>query len=104
MTGETRMFKNILYSLREGIAAITINRPAVRNALNRETIEELAAACAQAKGDDGVRAIVLTGAGDKAFAAGADIGEIAAQSSTSAVEYARRGQMVFDSIEDLGKP
>ncbi len=98
------MFENVLYEKREAIAVITINRPSVRNALNAQTVRELGSAFEQAKADSGVRAIILTGAGEKAFVAGADINELSVQSPVSGKEYALSGQSVFDSIENLGKP
>ena len=83
---------------------ITVNRPAVHNSLNVATIQELGTAFDRAKGDPAVRAVILTGAGDKAFAAGADISEIATLDEISGTEFSRRGQLVFDGIESLGKP
>ena len=67
-------YENLLYEKRDGIAYITLNRPKVLNALNRKTVEELQQALVNARGDDGVRVIILTGAGEKSFVAGADIG------------------------------
>jgi enoyl-CoA hydratase len=98
------MFQNLLVSTKEGIATITVNRPAVRNALNAPTVEELRRAFEDAKNDASVRVIILTGSGDKAFVAGADIGELAQQTPVTGAEFARRGQAVFDFIETLGKP
>jgi enoyl-CoA hydratase len=99
MTSETLLLE------RDGaIAILTINRPAVLNALNRQVLEELSTAVETLAADDGVRAIVVTGAGEKAFVAGADINELAAQSPVSGRELARRGQALFRRIETLGKP
>jgi enoyl-CoA hydratase len=98
------MFLNLLYEKRSGIAVITINRPAVRNALNAETIRELGAAFAAVKADDEIRVSILTGAGDKAFAAGADINELALQTPVEGQNFALAGQAVFGEIERLGKP
>jgi enoyl-CoA hydratase len=98
------MFANLIYEKRAGLAFITVNRPAVRNALNAETIRELGAAFAQAKADDDIRVVILTGAGDKAFVAGADINELATQTPIAGKDFSRAGQAVFDSIEQLGKP
>ena len=70
-------FENLLYEKREGIAYITFNRPKVLNALNRKTIEELHQVLVDARGDASVRVLILTGAGEKAFVAGADINELA---------------------------
>ncbi len=98
------MYENLIYETRDSIAVITVNRPAVRNALNSATVRELASAFRQAKGDEAVRVVILTGAGEKAFVAGADINELAVQNPVSGREYANAGQQVFDSIENLGKP
>ena len=81
-----------------------INRPQVLNALNTQTLDELRRAALELKQDDGVRAIIVTGAGDKAFVAGADINELAVQSPVGGREHALAGQHVFDLIENLGKP
>ena len=87
-----------------GIAYVTINRPEVRNALNAATMQELRDAFEQIKGDDEVRVVILTGAGDKAFVAGADINELAKLTPVEGQDYSRKGQAIFDSIENLGKP
>lgn len=98
------MFENLLYEKTDGIARVTINRPAVRNALNAQTIRELKTAFDQAKNDPEVRVVILTGSGEKAFVAGADINELATQTPVSGKEYSLAGQAVFDGIENLGKP
>src|SRR2546426_11115261 len=98
------MFENLIYEKMNGLAYVTVNRPAVRNALNAQTIRELKSAFEQAKSDDEVRVVILTGAGDKAFVAGADINELATQTPVAGKEFALAGQAVFDSIERLGKP
>jgi enoyl-CoA hydratase len=98
------MFRNLLFEKRGGIAFITVNRPAVRNALNAETVGELGSAFETAKKDDEVRVVILTGAGDKAFVAGADINELATQTPVTGREYALAGQGIFNAIEQLGKP
>jgi len=98
------MYRHLLYATRDSMATITVNRPSVRNALNAATVQELAAAFDHAKADPGVRVVILTGAGEKAFAAGADITEIAGLDEISGAEFSRRGQAVFDSIDSLGKP
>src|SRR5262245_52841030 len=87
-----------------GVATVTLNRPKVLNALNHRLIDELDRAIAELDADGEVRAIVLTGAGERAFVAGADINELATQSPVSGRDFARRGQAVFARIEQLGKP
>ena len=86
------------------VAVVTINRPAVLNALSEAVLREIERAFDALAADDGVRAIVLTGAGEKAFVAGADIKELAAQTPVSGRETAQRGQRLFSRIEQLGKP
>src|SRR5262245_55405075 len=98
------MLENLIYDKREGIGYITVNRPAVRNALNSATMRELLNVFALVKNDDEVRVVILTGAGDKAFVAGADINELAVLTPVSGKDYSLAGQAVFDSIEQLGKP
>jgi enoyl-CoA hydratase len=98
------VFETLLVERDGGIAVVTINRPKVLNALNAQTIDELRRMMLQLQSEDEVRAIVLTGAGDKAFVAGADINELAVQSPTSGREIALLGQHVFDLIERMGKP
>jgi enoyl-CoA hydratase/carnithine racemase len=98
------MFENLLYEAKSGIAYVTVNRPSVRNALNAQTVRELKTAFEQAKNDDTVRVVILTGSGDKAFIAGADINELATQTPVNGKEYGLAGQAVFNSIEQLGKP
>src|SRR2546427_9993154 len=98
------VFDNLLLE-REGLVAIvTINRPKVLNALNAQTLDELRRVMLDLKHDDSARAVVLTGAGEKSFVAGADINELAVQTPTSGREHALRGQHVLDLIENLGKP
>jgi len=97
-------FKNTLYEKSEGIATITINRPEVRNALNEETFNEIQARLEDAKNDENIRVIVITGAGDRAFSAGADLKMMKGASSVRATELSRIGQHVFDYIETLEKP
>ncbi len=87
-----------------GVALITLNRPEKRNALSMAVVGELSDAFERIAGDPQVRGIILTGAGDKAFAAGADIAELAALSPAMARDYALRGQAAFRRLETLGKP
>jgi enoyl-CoA hydratase/carnithine racemase len=98
------IFSNLLIESRDAVASVTVNRPKVLNALNIPTIEELRAAFTEISNDTSVRVALLTGAGDKAFVAGADIGEIANLDEARGKELALRGQAVFDLIENLGKP
>jgi len=99
-------FENLLLErdAAHGVAIVTINRPKVLNALNAPTIDELRRAMLDVQRDDAVRAIVLTGAGEKSFVAGADINELAVQTPTGGREHALKGQHVFDLVENLGKP
>jgi enoyl-CoA hydratase len=95
---------NLLLETRDGVARLTINRPDKLNALNDRTMDELDAAFAALGADAAVRGVILTGAGEKAFVAGADIGELATQSPVDGKERSIRGQRVLDRIENLGKP
>src|ERR1700747_423788 len=97
-------FQNLLYEKKNSIAYVTVNRPKVLNALNMATMGELRAAFTDMKNDAAVRVAILTGSGEKAFIAGADISELAKQDAVSGKEYAHRGQAVLDLIENLGKP
>jgi len=97
-------YENILFEKKNAIAYVTVNRPKVLNALNLATMEELRAAFHEIKNDLGVRVVVLTGSGEKAFIAGADIGELAKNDAITAKEYTHRGQSVLNLIENLGKP
>ena len=96
--------QNILYEKKGPIAYVTINRPKVLNALNKQTIVELKEAFEDARDDSTLGGVILTGAGDKAFAAGADIGELVSQTAVQAEEATRFGQGVTNLIENLGKP
>ena len=97
-------FDNLLIERDQAVATITINRPRVLNALNTQTLDELRRAILGLKHDEGVRAVVITGAGEKAFVAGADINELAVQTPTSGRQHAITGQHVLDLIEHMGKP
>jgi enoyl-CoA hydratase/carnithine racemase len=102
---ETKLtLENVLYERRGDIAYVTVNRPKVLNALNSATWADLLAAFDEARADDAVRGVVLTGAGDKAFIAGADISELAHLSAVEAEQSSRISQQVLDHIEALGKP
>ena len=97
-------YENIKLETRNKIAYITIHRPKVLNALNMQTMEELRQVFIQVKGDKDVRVVILTGAGEKSFVAGADINELQKNNPVEAKEYTHRGQAVLDVIENLGKP
>ena len=97
-------FENLSVVTRGGIHTVTVKRPAKLNALNGQTLQELYAAIIDASGDDKVRVIVITGAGDKAFVAGADIGEIRSQSPVEARRFSQFGQNLMSMIQSLDKP
>ncbi len=97
-------YEFLICTAADGVAEVTINRPDKLNALNGALIGELEA-CLAELGDAGdVRAVILTGAGEKAFVAGADIGELAGMTAPQAERTAARGQALMDRIENLGKP
>lgn len=98
------VYENLIVEQDGGVLLITVNRPKVLNALNSATLAELGQAFDAAATDEAVRAIVLTGAGEKSFVAGADISELALQTPVAGREHAHRGQRLFDRIERLGKP
>src|SRR5262245_55117812 len=100
----TLKLENVLQEKKDGIAYVTLNRPRVLNALNHVTWQDLRAAFEDARDDTAVRGVILTGAGDKAFIAGADIGELATVSAVQAEESSRYGQEVLNVVENLGKP
>jgi enoyl-CoA hydratase len=97
-------FQNIKFEKKNHIAYVTIDRPKVLNALNMATMQELKQVFASIKDDPEVRVVIVTGAGEKAFVAGADIGELSQHTPVSAKEYTHQGQAIIDSIENLGKP
>jgi enoyl-CoA hydratase len=97
-------YENLLYEQKGAIGFITFNRPKVLNALNAATMRELDDALTNAGRDSAVRALILTGAGEKAFVAGADINELARCTATDGRELALFGQSVFARLENLGKP
>jgi enoyl-CoA hydratase len=102
--GSALNFENILYEKKGPIANVTLNRPKVLNALNQAVFLELKAAFEDARDDSNVRGVILTGSGDKAFAAGADIAEMSNYTAFEAEEATRRAQRVTELIENLGKP
>ena len=97
-------YENILFEKRDGIAYITFNRPKVLNALSRKTLQEFHHALLDARDDPSVRVLILTGAGEKAFVAGADISELAVQEPVEAKEHSLFGQGIGHVLETMGKP
>jgi enoyl-CoA hydratase len=97
-------YENLLYEKRDRIGFITFNRPKVLNALNHKTMEELRDILLSAREDQDVRVLILTGAGEKSFVAGADISELAVQTPVDGKETAAFGQSVLNLLETLGKP
>src|SRR4029077_8744072 len=100
----TPALANVLYEKKDAIAYVTVNRPKVLNALSTPTWKDLRTAFEDARDDAAVLGVILTGAGDKAFAAGADISEMANDTPTDAGDKTRRGQRHTPPIETLGKP
>ena len=100
----TDTLENLLLETDGGVATITINRPKVLNALNGRTLDELRRTILALRHNDGVRCVILTGSGEKAFIAGADINELAVQTPVSGRQHALSGQHIFDLIENMGKP
>ncbi len=98
------LLTNVLYETKGPIAYVTVNRPEVLNALDSDTWGDLERAFEEALEDPGVRGVILTGAGEKAFIAGADISELAQITPVEAQKSSRFGQSVLDLIENLGKP
>jgi len=96
--------QNVLYEKRAGVAYVTVNRPKVLNALDHQTLADLREAFEDARDDASIHGVILTGAGDKAFIAGADIREIGGADAVAAAAMTRNGQGVLDLIESLGKP
>ncbi|HVB83678.1 MAG TPA: enoyl-CoA hydratase-related protein, partial [Rhodanobacteraceae bacterium] len=97
-------YRNLLTSDRGGVRTIAVNRPDKLNALDRATLGELTLAFQQARADADVRVVVLTGAGDKAFVAGADIAAMSDLGAAEAQAFSRAGQALMLTIEQLGKP
>jgi len=96
--------ENTVYEKREGIATVTINRPDALNALNEKTLLEILSRFEDANEDENIRVIIITGAGDRAFSAGADIKMLKELDSSKAIELSRLGHRLCDKIEEVGKP
>ena len=101
---ESTEFDHLLAEVENAVLTITINRPDKLNALNEAVLLELSGLLSNAMADDDIRAVVVTGAGDKAFVAGADIGEIQQLGPVQAQRFSALGQGVFSQLENLGKP
>jgi len=97
-------FKNILYEKSEGIATITINRPEKLNAMDQETVQEILSALDDAEKDENIRVVVITGAGDRAFSAGADISGMKGRTPLDSRKSSQLGQQPMNRVEDLEKP
>ncbi len=96
--------ENILYNVENGVAVVTFNRPKVLNALNNQTIEELAEVVEDLEKNETVKGAIITGSGEKAFIAGADINELSGMDSLDGKAFARKGQKVYLALENLAKP
>jgi enoyl-CoA hydratase len=97
-------YTTLLFDLTDGIATVTVNRPDKLNALNATVIAELDEVAARIEREAGIRGVILTGAGPKAFVAGADIGEVGGQGATDGQARARAGQRMMRRLEQCGKP
>ena len=96
--------QNILFEVRDRVAIVTVNRPKVLNALNDQTMEELRRVFLEIRHREDVQGVIFTGAGEKAFIAGADINELATQTPLEGKDRSRRGHHILEIIENLGKP
>jgi len=97
-------YQNLLIDIKDKIALVTVNRPEKMNALNSQTMNELKSVFGELKNNEDVYAVILTGSGEIAFIAGADIKELNALNMVSGKEFAEKGQDVFNSIENFDKP
>lgn len=97
-------FETIVVTVKEGIATITLNRPQQMNALNRQMFRELDVAFDQVASDPGARVVVITGSGDRAFAAGADIREFVGMGPVEALDFSRNAQRIYRKLETMAKP
>jgi len=101
--GGSMNYENIIYDVKDGLAFVTINRPQKLNALNSDLIHDLSDAFQQIKQDDGIKAVLITGAGDKAFISGADIQELSVLTPMTGKEKMLTGHALFNLIENIGK-
>jgi enoyl-CoA hydratase len=97
-------YKNIIVSVEQEIGMLTINRPKVLNALNMETLREIQAGVQEIRDHAGLRVLIITGAGEKAFVAGADIQEMSQMNSIEALNFSRLGHFTLKMIQDLDRP
>src|SRR3990172_11843333 len=97
-------YNNILFTVEEGIATITFNRPKAMNAMNSETMTELFEAATVCKNDGTIKVLIITGAGEKAFVAGADISEMQKMRPAEALSFMERGNETLRLIETMPKP
>ena len=97
-------YENILFEIEDGIAVVTLNRPKLMNALNAQTVNELRAAFMRISEDPHIKCAILTGSGEKAFAAGADINELATQTPVGGAQFSLNGQEALNVIQHLDKP
>src|ERR1700739_1434231 len=97
-------YQNLIFEKKDHIGTLTFNRPKLLNALNRQTMDELSALLTEARDDRDIHVLILTGAGDKAFIAGADINELARLTPMTGPETSLHGQAVLHKLETLGKP
>jgi enoyl-CoA hydratase len=104
MTADIDNLENLIVARDGGVTTITLNRPKVLNALNARTLDELRRVILACRHDEAVRCVIITGAGEKSFIAGADINELSQQTPTGGREHALAGQHLLDLIENLGKP
>jgi enoyl-CoA hydratase len=102
--GAVLPYENILFEVQDGVGVLTLNRPKALNTLNSKTLDELSDVIARIARDNDVRALVLTGAGEKAFAAGADITEFSRMSPLQARQFSTKAQEIFFALERLPRP
>jgi len=101
---EKMEYKNVLYAVEGPVAMLTVNRPHRLNAVNTATLQELLAAAREAKADDSVRVLILTGSGDRSFIAGADVKEMVENDYLQALAFAKLGQRLCSTLEEMAKP